>query len=55
MQTPPARPSAVVAPPNGRTDTTLPEGPHMGPLDLSIWRNRNFLLLWLAQAISQTA
>jgi MFS family permease len=23
--------------------------------DLSIWRNRNFLLLWLAQAISQTA
>src|SRR6266536_5005523 len=22
---------------------------------LSIWRNRNFLLLWLAQAISQTA
>ena len=27
----------------------------VGPLDLSIWRNRDFLLLWLAQAISQTA
>ena len=25
------------------------------PADPSIWRNRNFLLLWLAQAISQTA
>jgi MFS family permease len=24
-------------------------------MDLSIWRNRHFLLLWLAQAISQTA
>ena len=26
-----------------------------GPSQQSIWRNRNFLLLWLAQAISQTA
>ena len=27
----------------------------VGQLDLSVWRNRDFLLLWLAQAISQTA
>jgi MFS family permease len=27
----------------------------VGQVDLSMWRNRNFLLLWLAQAISQTA
>jgi MFS family permease len=26
-----------------------------GPTETSIWRNRDFLLLWLAQAISQTA
>ena len=32
-------------------------GPPLGPLtsDPTIWRNTNFLLLWLAQAISQTA
>ncbi len=32
-------------------------GPSLGPLasDPTIWRNTNFLLLWLAQAISQTA
>src|SRR5215216_3055829 len=24
-------------------------------VDLTIWRNRHFLILWLAQAISQTA
>ena len=30
--------------------------PHPGlPGEQSIWRNRDFLLLWLAQAISQTA
>jgi MFS family permease len=28
---------------------------HLGPIELSLWRNRHFLLLWLAQAISQTA
>ena len=26
-----------------------------GTIDPTIWRNRDFLLLWLAQAISQTA
>src|SRR5438046_3299313 len=38
---------------NGQVDGTGEA--HLGPLDLSIWSNRNFLLLWLAQAISQTA
>src|SRR6266508_3554095 len=38
---------------NGRRELPLPQ--RVGPLDLSIWRNRDFLLLWLAQAISQTA
>ncbi len=50
-----APPSAVA--PEATTDgqQQLPLPDHVGPLDLSIWRNRNFLLLWLAQAISQTA
>src|ERR1700731_2255117 len=47
---------AVVAPvvgePNGRR-RRLPRVHGLG--DGSIWRNRHFLLLWLAQAISQTA
>jgi MFS family permease len=43
--------SAVVAPPR-QTDTLETE---TGVRYTSIWRNRNFLLLWLAQAISQTA
>src|SRR5438046_10565050 len=38
---------------NGQVDGTGEA--HLGPLDLSIWRNRHVLLLWLAQAISQTA
>src|SRR5437868_6558670 len=38
---------------NGRADLPIPD--HFGPIDLSIWKNRDFLLLWLAQAISQTA
>src|SRR6266849_8360288 len=33
----------------------LPDRPLQDPAELSIWRNGNFLLLWLAQAISQTA
>lgn len=33
---------------------SVPKGTVEGA-DVSIWRNRNFLLLWLAQAISQTA
>src|ERR1051325_4255530 len=32
-----------------------PPRPAAANVDLSIWRNRDFLLLWLAQAISQTA
>src|SRR5689334_4272045 len=42
----PARPSASVS--QLEQDQTPRE-------ELSIWRNRDFLLLWLAQAISQTA
>jgi MFS family permease len=49
----PSDPSVAVASPNGRPDLPIPD--HVGPIDLSIWRNRDFLLLWLAQAISQTA
>src|SRR5215216_6592066 len=45
--------SVAVASPNGRPDLPIPD--QIGPIDLSIWRNRDFLLLWLAQAISQTA
>ena len=38
--------------PNGRRNGAQPHG---SPSDGSIWNNRQFLLLWLAQAISQTA
>jgi MFS family permease len=49
--------------PETRVAVAAPVAPHAPPvaerqrgaLDPSIWRNRNFLLLWLAQAISQTA
>jgi len=43
---------ARVARRNGLGARLRPGG---GPSDESIWRNKNFLLLWLAQAISQTA
>src|SRR5579864_7455153 len=44
--------AAVREPPPART---RPPSPAVFGGDTSIWRNRNFLLLWLAQAISQTA
>jgi MFS family permease len=47
--------STAIISPDGRAGLVSPEGPRIGPMDLSIWRNRHFLLLWLAQAISQTA
>src|SRR5690348_9991960 len=49
-------PVAVASPqhrPHDRLAARLPQDGRLG--DLSIWRNRHFLLLWLAQAISQTA
>ena len=50
-------------PSSGFRDSALPVAPTPAPgpslgevtLDSEVWRNRNFLLLWLAQAISQTA
>jgi MFS family permease len=51
----PSQAPRTVASPNGRPDGRVQDGPYVGPIDLSIWRNRHFLLLWLAQAISQTA
>src|SRR5215467_3729718 len=51
----PSQAPPTVASPNGRSDGRVQDGPYVGPIDLSIWRNRHFLLLWLAQAISQTA
>lgn len=46
---------AVVTPERNDSDQTGLERPRRGGGDRSIWRNREFLLLWLAQAISQTA
>src|SRR6476660_5727164 len=53
LESPPteaARPAATI---DGQAEAPLPA--LVGSPDLSIWRNRNFLLLWLAQAVSQTA
>jgi len=47
------KPVGVIAPPGDGVVRTR-DGVS-GPSQQSIWRNRNFLLLWLAQAISQTA
>src|ERR1700737_5658058 len=45
---------AVATPPHGNGALQTPtQGPRVG--EQSIWRNKDFLLLWLAQAISQTA
>jgi MFS family permease len=46
---PPPRQTAAIAP------RTLASAPATAFGEASIWSNRNFLLLWLAQAISQTA
>jgi MFS family permease len=48
---------AVAAPGTDRAGGVAPRQPSKdGSVgDAAIWRNRNFLLLWLAQAISQTA
>jgi MFS family permease len=54
--TPTDPPVVVAAPEAGRAERLAAQLRHASPLgDLSIWRNRDFLLLWLAQAISQTA
>src|SRR5438477_4140733 len=48
-------PVGVVSPQVGLANG-LSQPPHLEPRrGQSIWHNRNFLLLWLAQAISQTA
>src|SRR5437868_12819649 len=44
--------AAIHAPESASPSTTSPQS--YGD-EVSIWHNRNFLLLWLAQAISQTA
>src|ERR1700682_1151704 len=41
-----------VVPRNGLARRLRPDA---GPSEQTIWRNKDFLLLWLAQAISQTA
>src|ERR1700737_4252410 len=49
-------PLAVAIPRRERGDAALRARPGAAPGgEQSIWRNREFLLLWLAQAISQTA
>src|SRR5215472_9487754 len=46
----------VDAMPDGQAGQLVGAAPSAVELaQVSIWRNRNFLLLWLAQAISQTA
>src|SRR6059036_2539077 len=48
--------AAIAAPPTQRSDGhAVAEGHAAVHPEDSIWRNRHFLLLWLAQAISQTA
>src|SRR5579859_863423 len=50
------RPRAVGAPQAGHPNGIASRLPHVTGLGAqSIWRNQDFLLLWLAQAISQTA
>jgi MFS family permease len=46
-------PGVAVAPPDAAASTNDEHAGSFG--DPAIWRNKNFLLLWLAQAISQTA
>jgi MFS family permease len=53
LESPPTEAATTVASVDGQREAALPA--HVDSLDQSIWRNRNFLLLWLAQAISQTA
>src|SRR3981081_353722 len=54
--TPTDPPVVVAAPEAGRAERLAAHLRHASPLgDLSIWKNKDFLLLWLAQAISQTA
>ncbi|HEY3059221.1 MAG TPA: MFS transporter [Chloroflexota bacterium] len=52
-QAEPTKSRVAVAPPPERDGVAQPAD--VGAAMLSIWRNRDFLLLWLAQAISQTA
>ena len=50
------RPVGVISPPARSTEGIAAVRRRAARFDeLSIWRNRDFLLLWLAQAISQTA
>src|SRR5215813_3872086 len=50
-----ARVAVAVSPPAERADGVSPAVRLADRSNVSIWRNRDFLLLWLAQAISQTA
>jgi MFS family permease len=52
---PPTAPIGVVAPQPGQTNGVSQAAHHDARRAQSIWHNRDFLLLWLAQAISQTA
>src|SRR6476659_5276257 len=51
----PSKPLIIDAARPIATNGLAPDRPAVPTTDLGIWRNRNFLLLWLAQAISQTA